>query len=125
MIPIPFHDKVVVLRDDLDAKTKGGIHIPESKLALDKKALNRGTVVAVGPGKILDDGLRRRMTVEKGDRVWFDAYAGNALKVDEVEYLIFSEESIIAKVDSSVTKDEIIKSMRKAHAVSEPPKAGE
>jgi len=98
MIPIPFHDKVVVKRDVMDEKTKGGIFIPEAAMEIEKKKLNRGTVMAVGPGKVLDNGERRKMSVQKGDRVWFDAYAGNSLKTGGEEYLVFSEESIIAKV---------------------------
>jgi chaperonin GroES len=91
----PLGDKVVVERDASDEKTAGGIYIPDA--AKDKPS--RGTVIAVGTGKLLDDGSRGPMQVKKGDRVLFTSYAPETIKLDEDELLLMSETDILAVVD--------------------------
>jgi chaperonin GroES len=91
----PLGDKVVVERDASEEKTAGGIYIPDA--AKDKPS--RGTVIAVGTGKVLDDGSRGPMQVKKGDRVLFTSYAPETIKLDEDELLLMSETDILAVID--------------------------
>jgi chaperonin GroES len=91
----PLGDKVVVERDASEEKTAGGIYIPDA--AKDKPS--RGTIIAVGTGKLLDDGSRGPMQVKKGDRVLFTSYAPETIKLDEDELLLMSETDILAVVD--------------------------
>jgi len=91
----PLGDRVVVSRDESEDITAGGIVLPES--AKDKPA--RGTIVSVGTGKLLDDGTRGEMQVKKGDRVLFTSYAPEIIEVDDEEYLLMSENDILAIVE--------------------------
>jgi chaperonin GroES len=91
----PLGDKVVVERDSSEEKTAGGIYIPDA--AKDKPS--RGTVIAVGTGKLLDDGTRGKMQVKKGDRVLFTSYAPETIKLDEDELLLMSETDILAVIE--------------------------
>lgn len=91
----PLGDKVVVERDTVEEKTAGGIYIPDS--AKDKPA--RGTIIAVGTGKLLDDGSRGKMQVKKGDRVLFTSYAPETIKLDDDELLLMSETDILAVIE--------------------------
>jgi chaperonin GroES len=91
----PLGDKVVVERDTMEEKTAGGIYIPDA--AKDKPA--RGTIIAVGTGKLLDDGTRGKMQVKKGDRVLFTSYAPETIKLDDDELLLMSETDILAVVE--------------------------
>ena len=91
----PLGDKVVVERDTVEEKTAGGIYIPDS--AKDKPA--RGTIIAVGTGKLLDDGTRGKMQVKKGDRILFTSYAPETIKLDDDELLLMSETDILAVVE--------------------------
>jgi chaperonin GroES len=91
----PLGDKVVVERDESEERTAGGIYIPDA--AKDKPS--RGTVIAVGTGKLLDDGSRGPMQVKKGDRVLFTSYAPETIKLDEDELLLMSETDILAVID--------------------------
>jgi chaperonin GroES len=91
----PLGDKVVVERDASEERTAGGIYIPDA--AKDKPS--RGTVIAVGTGKVLDDGSRGKMQVKKGDRVLFTSYAPETIKLDEDELLLMSETDILAVID--------------------------
>lgn len=88
----PLNDKLVVKRLEADEKTKGGLYLPDSA----KEKPKQGTVISVGPGKVADDGKRSAMTVKKGDVVLFTSYAGTEVKVDSEEYLIMSEEDVLA-----------------------------
>jgi chaperonin GroES len=90
----PLGDKVVVERDASEEKTAGGIYIPDA--AKDKPS--RGTVIAVGTGKVLDDGSRGPMQVKKGDRVLFTSYAPETIKLDDDELLLMSESDILAVI---------------------------
>ena len=91
----PLGDKVVVERDTTEDKTAGGIYIPDS--AKDKPS--RGTIIAVGTGKVLDDGSRGEMQVKKGDRVLFTSYAPETIKLDDDELLLMSETDILAVIE--------------------------
>lgn len=90
----PLADKVLVKRLEAESVTSGGIVIPESA----KEKPQRGKVVSVGEGKLLDDGSRGKMGVKKGDEVLFTSYAGTDIKIDGKEYLIMDESSIMAIV---------------------------
>ena len=87
----PLHDQVVVSRVEEKEAVRGGIIIPDTA----KEKPQEGEVVAVGNGKILDNGTRVAMEVKKGDRILFGKYAGSEIKVDGREYLIMKEEYIL------------------------------
>ncbi len=88
----PLHDRVVIKRMEEEQKTAGGIIIPDT--AAEKPS--KGEVVAVGNGKILDNGEVRPLDVKVGDKVLFGQYAGSTVKVDGEEYLVMREDEIIA-----------------------------
>ena len=90
----PLADKILVKRLEAEEVTKGGIVLPDSA----KEKPKEGRVVEVGPGKVLDDGSRGSMQIKKGDRILFTSYAGTEIKVDGEEYLIMSEDDILAVV---------------------------
>ncbi len=90
----PLADKVLVQRIEAEAMTAGGIVLPETA----KEKPQRGKIVAVGEGKVLDDGSRRKMQIKAGDEVLFTSYAGTDVKVDGAEYLIMDESDIMAVV---------------------------
>jgi chaperonin GroES len=91
----PLADKVLVQRLEAENKTAGGIVLPDSA----KEKPQKGTVVSVGDGKVLDDGTIRKLEVKKGDTVLFTSYAGTELKIDGKEYLIMSESDIMAIIE--------------------------
>jgi chaperonin GroES len=91
----PLGDKVVVARDESEDVTAGGIVLPDS--AQDKPS--RGTIVAVGTGKLLDDGSRGEMQVKKGNRILFSSYAPETINIDDEEFLLMSESDILAIID--------------------------
>ena len=91
----PLHDRILVKRLDAEQKTKGGIIIPDSA----KEKPVQGKVVAVGNGKVLEDGKVRKLEVKKGDVVLFGKYAGSDVKVDGEDYKILRENEILAKVE--------------------------
>ena len=91
----PLGDKVVVEREESQEKTAGGIYIPDA--AKDKPT--RGTIIAVGTGKVLDDGTRGEMQVKKGDRVLFTSYAPEVIEIGDDEYLLMSESDILAVIE--------------------------
>ena len=88
----PLADKVLVERLEAESVTAGGIVLPESA----KEKPQRGKVVSVGEGRLLDDGTRGKMSVKKGDEVLFTSYAGTDIKIDGKEYLIMDESGIMA-----------------------------
>jgi chaperonin GroES len=92
----PLRDKVVVARSEAEEKTAGGIVLPDT--AKDKP--KQGTVVAVGSGRVLDNGEVKKLEVKKGDRVLFGGYAGSEVKIDGREYLILSESEILAVIEN-------------------------
>jgi len=91
----PLADKVLVQRLEAETKTAGGIVLPDSA----KEKPQRGTIVSVGEGKLLDDGSRSKMQVKKGDMVLFTSYAGTEVKVGGKEYLIMDESDIMAVIE--------------------------
>ena len=91
----PLGDKVVVEREETQEKTAGGIFIPDA--AKDKPS--RGTIIAIGTGKLLDDGTRGEMQVKKGDRVLFTSYAPETITIDDEEFLLMSESDILAVIE--------------------------
>ena len=90
----PLADKVLVERVEAESKTSGGIVLPDTA----KEKPKQGIIVAVGAGKVLDDGSLRKMQVKKGDQVLFTSYAGTEVKIDGNEYLIMDESDIMAVV---------------------------
>ena len=91
----PLADKVIVERIEAESKTAGGIVLPDSA----KEKPQRGKVLSVGAGKILDDGSKGEMQVKKGDEVLFTSYAGAEVKLDSKEYLIMDESDIMAVIE--------------------------
>jgi chaperonin GroES len=87
----PLRDRVIVRRLGEEEKTKGGIIIPDSA----KEKPQEGEVVAVGTGKVLDDGKVVPLEIKKGDRVLFGKYSGTEVKVDGEELLMMREEDIL------------------------------
>jgi chaperonin GroES len=90
----PLHDRVVVERIEAEAKTAGGIVIPDN--AAEKP--DQGKVIAVGNGKVLDDGKIRPLDVKVGDRILFGKYSGSAAKIEGTEYLVMREDDIMGVV---------------------------
>jgi chaperonin GroES len=91
----PLHDRVVVKRLEEERKTASGIVIPDA--ATEKP--DQGEIIAVGNGKIGDDGKLRQMNVKVGDKVLFGKYAGQTFKMDGVEYMTMREDDIIGVVE--------------------------
>jgi chaperonin GroES len=90
----PLDDRVVVEGLEAEDKTAGGILLPDSA----KQKPQRGRVLAVGPGKLRDNGERATLNVAKGDEVLFGKYAGNDVEVDGREVKILRESDILAKI---------------------------
>ncbi len=92
---VPLNDKLVVKRLEAEDKTAGGILLPDSA----KEKPKQGKILSLGDGKLLENGKRASFQVKEGDRVLFSAYAGNEVNVDGEEYLIMSEDDILAVLD--------------------------
>jgi chaperonin GroES len=92
----PLGDKILVKRLEAEEVTKGGIVLPDSA----KEKPREGRIVAVGPGRVLDDGTRGTLQVKAKDRVLFTSYAGTEIKIDGEEYLVMSEDDVLAVVES-------------------------
>jgi len=90
----PLHDRVIVKRIEEERKTPGGIVIPDN--AAEKP--DQGEVLAIGTGKVMDDGKVRPLAVKVGDRVIFGKYSGSTVKVDGDELLVMREEDIMGVV---------------------------
>jgi chaperonin GroES len=91
----PLQDRILVQRVEEETTTKGGIIIPDT--AKEKPA--EGKVVAVGNGKVGDDGKRVALEVKKGDRILFGKYAGTEVKIEGDEYLIMREDDVLGIID--------------------------
>lgn len=91
----PLHDRAIVRRLEEERTTAGGIVIPDS--AAEKPS--RGEVIAVGKGKLLDNGEVRALDVQVGDKVLFGKYAGTEIKIDGQEYVVMREDDIMAILD--------------------------
>lgn len=90
----PLGDKVLVQRLEAESTTKGGIVLPDSA----KEKPKRGKILALGDGKLLDNGERAAFQVKKGDEVLFSSYAGTEIKVDDDELIIMDENDILAVI---------------------------
>ncbi|MBI2339285.1 MAG: co-chaperone GroES [Deltaproteobacteria bacterium] len=91
----PLHDRLLVKRLSEEEKTKGGIIIPDTA----KEKPQEGQVIAVGNGKILEDGKKVPLDVKVGDKILFSKYSGNEVKVEGEEYLILREDDVQAIVE--------------------------
>ena len=91
----PLQDRVIVKRVKEEDKTKGGLFIPDTA----KEKPIEGTVLAVGNGKILEDGTVRKLDVKEGDRVLFGKYSGNEVKIEGEDALILREDDILGVLD--------------------------
>jgi chaperonin GroES len=92
---VPLNDKLVVKRLEAEDKTAGGILLPDSA----KEKPKQGKVLSVGDGKLLENGKRAKFQVKEGDRILFSSYAGNEVSVDGEEFLIMSEDDVLAVLD--------------------------
>jgi chaperonin GroES len=92
---VPLNDKMVVKRLEAEEKTAGGIVLPDTA----KEKPKQGIVKSLGDGKLLDNGKRAAFQVREGDRVLFTSYAGNEVSLDGEEYLIMTEDDILAVVE--------------------------
>jgi chaperonin GroES len=92
----PLQDRVIVRRVKEEEKTKGGLYIPDTA----KEKPVEGTVLAVGNGKVAEDGTVRKLDVKEGDRVLFGKYSGTEVKIDGEEHLILREDDILGVIES-------------------------
>ena len=92
----PLHDRILVKRVEEENKTKGGIIIPDTA----KEKPQRGKVIAVGKGKLNDEGKVVPLDVKKGDVILFGKYAGSEIKLDGEEHLIMREDDILGVIES-------------------------
>ncbi|MCU0734992.1 MAG: co-chaperone GroES [Methylotetracoccus sp.] len=91
----PLHDRIVVKRVEEEKTTPGGIVIPDTA----KEKPIRGEVIAVGNGKLLDNGQVRSLDVKVGDKVLFGKYSGTEVKIDGIEYLMLREDDIMGVIE--------------------------
>jgi chaperonin GroES len=92
----PLRDRVFVKYSTEEEKTSGGLYIPDTA----KEKPQKGAVIAIGPGRVTDDGKRQPMDVKVGDIILFDKYSGSKIKMDDEEYLIIREEDILGIVEA-------------------------
>jgi chaperonin GroES len=91
----PLHDRILVKRVEEENKTKGGIIIPDTA----KEKPQEGKVIAVGSGRVTDDGKVVALEVKKGDRVLFGKYSGSEVQIEGEEHLIIREEDVLAVIE--------------------------
>ena len=91
----PLDDRIVIKQSEAEEKTSGGIILPDTA----KEKPQIGTVVAVGPGKLLDDGKRSKMSVKLKDEVFYSKYMGNDVEIDGEKYVILRESDILGIVE--------------------------
>ena len=91
----PLQDRVIVKRLEEEEKTKGGIIIPDTA----KEKPQEGKVIAVGKGKVNDDGKLTRLDVKVGDKILFGKYSGTEIKLNGVEHLIMREDDILGVIE--------------------------
>jgi chaperonin GroES len=90
----PLHDRLLVKRQEAETRSKGGIIIPENA----KEKPIEGVVIAVGNGKVLDDGKVRALEVKVGDKILFGKYSGTEIKVEGDEHVILREEEVLGVI---------------------------
>lgn len=93
----PLHDRILVKRIDEREQVRGGIIIPDTA----KEKPQEGEVVAVGTGKVLDNGTKLELQVKPGDKILFGKYSGTEVKIDGQEYLIMREDEVLGIVESA------------------------
>ena len=91
----PLHDRVIVQSIEEEAKTKGGIIIPDTA----KEKPQEGKVIAVGPGKILENGTKTTLDVKVGDKILFGKYSGSEIKIDGEEFIMMREDDILGVIE--------------------------
>jgi chaperonin GroES len=91
----PLHDRVIVQRIEEETKTKGGIIIPDTA----KEKPQEGKVIAVGTGKVLENGTKLALDVKVGDKILFGKYSGSEIKVDGEELLMMREDDILGVIE--------------------------
>ena len=91
----PLDDRIVVKQSEAEEKTSGGIILPDSA----KEKPQIGTVIAVGPGKLLDDGKRSQMSVKVKDEVFYAKYLGNDVEIDGEKFVILRESDVLGIVE--------------------------
>ncbi|MDL1969994.1 MAG: co-chaperone GroES [Candidatus Desulfofervidaceae bacterium] len=91
----PLHDRVLVKRIEEETKTKGGIIIPDTA----KEKPIKGKVIAVGEGRVLDNGQKVPVSVKVGDKIIFSKYAGTEIKIEGEEHLIMREDDILGVIE--------------------------
>jgi len=91
----PLYDRILVKRLEEPTKTAGGLYIPDSAKEKPQEAL----IVAVGNGKLQEDGSLRKLEVKAGDKILFSKYSGNDIKIDGEDHLILREDDILAVLD--------------------------
>ena len=91
---VPLNDKIIVKRMEAEEKSAGGIVLPDSA----KEKPRQGKVLSLGDGKLLPNGTRQAFVVKEGDKVLFTSWAGNEVNVDGDEYLIMTEDDLLAVV---------------------------
>jgi chaperonin GroES len=92
---VPLDDRVVIKQLEAEGKTAGGIYLPDTA----KEKPQMGKVIAVGPGKQLDDGKRGKMSVKKNDEVIYAKYIGNDVEIDGEKYVILHESDILGIIE--------------------------
>jgi chaperonin GroES len=91
----PLHDRVIVQRIEEEEKTKGGIIIPDTA----KEKPQEGKVIAVGPGKTLENGTKTTLDVKVGDKILFGKYSGTEIKIEGEEFLMMREDDILGVIE--------------------------
>jgi chaperonin GroES len=92
---VPLDDRIVIKQSEAEKKSTGGIILPDTA----KEKPQRGKVVAVGPGKMNDNGKRSEMSVKKGDEVIYAKYLGNDVEIEGVKYVILHENDILGIIE--------------------------
>lgn len=92
---MPLGEKLLIKRIEAEGKTAGGIVLPDSA----KEKPREGKIIALGNGKLLKSGERAKLQVKKGERVLFSSYGGTEVKIDGEEYLLMSEDDILAVIE--------------------------
>ncbi|HEY0708201.1 MAG TPA: co-chaperone GroES [Polyangia bacterium] len=91
----PLHDRILITRVAEEERTAGGLYIPDAA----KEKPQQGLVVAVGNGKVQEDGSIRKLEVKAGDKILFSKYSGNDIKIDGAEHLILKEDDVLAVLE--------------------------
>jgi chaperonin GroES len=91
----PLYDRILIKRVEEETKTAGGLFIPDTA----KEKPMQGLVVAVGNGKLQEDGSVRKLEVKSGDKILFSKYSGNEIKIDGTEHLILKEDDVLAVLE--------------------------